>query len=163
MNEGHVRLFGLKLGLVNMRFSRLRRVDAGAVEGLIWDHGSAEVPRSLLMEKKLNCDIAIGGVSIDRCRMHVASGLKAYLTIHEFVVQVWLARRVDRDLRLAHHDTDRIGIMPMQQNGIMRRYLHLIHIHVFIVKREMVMAFGDEGNSRRSLRGDSQRKTAHRE
>jgi hypothetical protein len=42
MNEGHVRPFGLKLGLVNMRFVGLQSLHAGAVERLIWDYGSAD-------------------------------------------------------------------------------------------------------------------------
>jgi hypothetical protein len=163
MNEGDVRLFGLKLGLVNMRFVGLQSLRAGAVERLVWDYGSAQITRSLLMEKKLDCNVAVGRFSIDRGRMHVASGLKPYLTIHEFVAHVWLARRVDGDLSVARHDTDRIYIMPVQQNGFMRRYHDLIHVHVFVVEREMVMRFGGEWNSGRRLRGHGQWKTTHRE
>lgn len=42
----------------------------------------------------------------------------------------------------------------------MRRNLNLIHVHVFVMQRKMVMRLRRKRNNRRSLCGNSQRATA---
>ena len=161
-NEGHGSPVGLKLGLFHMRFVRPRILCAWAVQRLSCDYGSAEVARSFLREKKLDCKVAVGSASVDKSRMHVALRLESYLTIDDLALRFRFAGRVDGDVRVAHHDAYRIEIMPVQHHGIVRRDLDLVQVDVLVVKHKMVMRLGCEWNDSRSLRGYQQRKPAHR-
>ncbi len=160
-NEGYGSPVGLKLGLFPMRFVRPRILRDWAVQRLSCDYGSAEVARSFLREKKLDCNVAVGRASVDKSRMHVALGLESYLTIDDLPLRIRFARRVDGNLRVAHHDADRVEIMPVQSNGIARRDLDLVQVDVLVVKLKMVMRLGCEWNHSRSLRGYHQRKPAY--
>src|SRR5258708_7658746 len=150
-NEGQVRLGGLKLGLLHMRCGQRGRWRAWAVQRQGGDHGRAEIARALLREKKLDGDVAVRGDAIDGSRVHVAAGLKPQLAFPQFLMHVRFAGSAHGDLRVAQHDADRIGIMPVQENGIVRRDFDLIDVHIGVPKRKMMMRLGGQRDAWRWL------------
>jgi len=129
-----------------------------AIYWLCGDDSSAEVARRLLWREKFDGKVSVRSGSVDGSGMHVAGGLKPQLTVDNFLLGVRLAGSLNGNLRIAHRDANGIDVVFVQQDGIVRRDIHGVHVHLLIMKGPMMMRFRVEGYDTLLLRSAQERK-----
>lgn len=68
--------------------------------------------------------------------MYITARLETYLPSHEFTVGFRFSGCVNRNLSIVQHNADRIEVMTVQQNRIMRGYFDFVYIDVLVMKRK---------------------------
>jgi hypothetical protein len=111
-----------------------------------------------LRREKFDGNVSVSSGSVDGSGMHIAGGLKPQLTVDNFLLRIRLTGRPNGNLRIAHHDANGINLVFVQQDGIVRRDVHGVYVHVVIMKGQMVMGLCFEGYDVLLLRSTHERK-----